>query len=351
MKKVTIIVPVYNEEKYIVNCINSVLDFEIPTGVQIEILIVDGQSTDRTVAIIHEIYARFNNIKVIDNPARYQANGLNKAIQLAAGDYIMRLDAHAIYPTNYLALCFEASEKNGVENSGGIVITLKGGDGFEAGLVQAMTTHNFGVGDSAFRTKETAGFVDTVPFGFFKKTIFDKIGYLDERLVRCQDYEFNRRIRASGGKLWLDSKIRIQYFNQPTLSKFYTKQFFKEAPYNPYMWFLAPYSFAVRHAITSVFSSGILFGALGSFFFEPIKYLFLGVLTLYFLLAVLSSIQQAIRYKQPLYVVCLPFCFFLYHFIHGLGIITGILRLATGTSPVQKLKEPWVGAGKFRSYP
>lgn len=351
MKKVSIIIPVFNEEKYIVNCINSVLTFEIPEGVEIEILIADGQSTDRTVNIIHEQYGQYSNFKVIDNPARYQANGINKALKVASGEYIMRLDAHAIYPSNYLTLCFEASEKTGAENTGGIVITLKGGDGFEAGLVQAMTTHKFGVGDSAFRTEEKADFVDTVPFGFFKKAIFDKIGYLDERLVRCQDYEFNRRIGASGGKLWLDSNIQIQYFNQPTLSKFYAKQFYKEAPYNPYMWFLAPYSFAVRHAITGVFSGGVLAGALLSVFFAPVKYLFLGVLALYFLLAILSGLQQAIRYKQPIYVIFLPFCFFLYHFIHGLGILTGILRLLTGTSPVQKMKEPWVGAGKFRAYP
>ncbi len=351
MKKVSIIIPVFNEEKYIIGCINSVLSFTVPDNVALEILIADGRSTDKTVSLIQENYQAYKNISIIDNPEKYQANGINRALKVSNGDFIMRLDAHAIYPVDYLVRCFENAENTGAENTGGIVITLKGGDNFEAGLVQAMTTHKFGVGDSAFRTEETQGFVDTVPFGFFKREVFEKIGFLDERLVRCQDYEFNRRIGASGGKLWLDSRIQIQYFNQPTLKKFYSKQFYKEAPYNPYMWYLAPYSFAIRHAVTGVFSSGIILGTILSFFVAPVKYLFLGVLALYFLLAVLSALQQSIRYKQPLYIIFLPLSFFLYHFIHGLGIIKGVLRLITGTSPVQKINEPWPGAGKFRAYP
>ena len=87
-----------------------------------------------------------------------------------------------------------------VENVGGICITKPGAKTYQADLVQALCTHGFGVGDSAFRTGGKEDYADTVPYGFFKKSLFDKIGLFDERLVRAQDYEFNQRIIASGGK-------------------------------------------------------------------------------------------------------------------------------------------------------
>lgn len=105
---------------------------------------------------------------------------------------------------------------------------------------------------------------DTVPFGFFKRSIFDRIGLYDERLVRAQDYEINRRIIAAGGTVWLNPQIEAYYHNQSTLAKFYKKQIVKEAPYNAYMWWVAPYAFAPRHAITGFFTAGVLGGlALG----------------------------------------------------------------------------------------
>lgn len=350
-KKISIIIPVYNEEKFIYKCISSILEFELPENVEVEIFVADGMSTDNTRQIIAENFSACKHLTVIDNPKRYQANGINKAFKQTTGDYIMRLDAHAIYPKDYLLRCYTVSEKTLADNTGGVFITLRGGDGFEAGVVQAITTHKFGVGDSSFRLDETEAFVDTVPYGFLRREIFDKIGHLDERLVRCQDYEFNRRILQDGGKIWMDSKIKINYYNQATLGKFYSKQFYKEAPYNPYMWYLAPYAFAVRHAITGVFAGGVIVGGLLSLLFEPIKYLFLGTLLLYFLLAFLSAIQQSVRFKQPLYIIILPFCFFLFHFIHGLGILVGLIKLLTNTSPVQKILEPWEGAGQYRAYP
>ena len=108
-----------------------------------------------------------------------------------------------------------------------------------------------------------------------------------------------------------------------------------EAPYNAYMWYLAPYTFTYRHAITGVFVIGLIGGFLLSPFILFIRYIFILVLVLYLVLSVISAFQQAIRYNNPLHIFVLPICFFLYHFLHGLGLLGGLLRLATGASPVQ----------------
>lgn len=346
-KIIDIVIPVFNEEKYLSKCLDSVLKFKIPDNIDIVIYIIDGNSTDQTKNIIISYTKIYNNIIYLFNERKIQSCALNLGIKMGNGDFLMRLDAHSFYPDDYLIKCFNLSTQTSAENVGGIVITLPGGINFEAKLVQAMTTHKFGVGNSSFRTDEIVGEVDTVPFGFFKKEIFNNIGLFDERLVRCQDYEFNRRIKANSGKIYMNSKIWSEYFNQKSLFEFYKKQLLKEAPYNPYMWYLAKYSFAIRHAITAVFTSGIIFGALLSLISPIIFNILIFTLILYFTLAILSSIQQAIRFKNITFILFLPFCFFLYHFIHGLGVISGIIKLTLNKAPVQKEFNPWQDAPYF----
>ena len=345
---ITIIIPTYNEEKFIQKCLQSVQSFLLPKDIKIEIIVIDGGSKDNTTEIVLNMIEQDKRIVLLDNPKKIQAVALNIGISKSNGEWILRLDAHAMYPSDYLKLCFETAIRTNADNVGGLIITQPGGTGYQASLVQALTTHIFGVGNSGFRTGISEGEVDTVPFGFFNRDVFEKIGYFDERLIRAQDYEFNKRIKNNGGKIWLNPGIVAQYYNQKSILKFLEKQILKEAPYNAYMWYLVPYTFAYRHAITGVFATGVLGGLALSLVSPVIKFLFLSVMALYFIVAFVSAVQQAKRFKKPLHILTLPISFFLYHIIHGIGVLTGFFRLATGTSPIQKIKEPWEGYGSYR---
>ena len=345
MASITIIIPCLNEEHYIQRCLESVLDFECPERISFEVLVMDGRSEDRTVELARAVAAKDGRVSVYENPGRLQASAVNLGVKLTTGEWIMRLDAHARYPRDYLKLCYETALRSGADNVGGILITEPSGSGYGAQLVQALTTHKFGVGDSGFRIGAKEDWADTVPYGFYRREVFGRIGWLDERLVRAQDYEFNRRLIASGGRILRNPRIQIHYYNQPTLAAFLHKQLAKEAPYNAYLWYLAPYAFAPRHGITGAFCLGVL-GGVGLAPFTPwIAIPFAGVMASYALGAVGSAIQQARRYRRPLHVLCLPFCFFLFHFVHGLGVLVGLFRLMTGAAPVQRKIEPWPGAG------
>ncbi len=340
MNSVSIIIPTRNEESFISNCLISVLNFEGIDKIRFEILVVDGNSEDKTQEKV-SLIARQNpcaNIRIINNSHIFQAHALNLGIMEAKFDYVLRIDAHSIYPPNYLKLLFETAIRTKADNSGGILITRSYNNTYQAQLVQALTTHKFGVGNSGFRTGTEEGVADTVPFGFFKKEVFSKIGFFDERLVRGQDYEFNQRIRKFGGIIWLNPNIRIEYFNQPSIYKFLKKQFLDEGPYNAYMWYLAPYTFAFRHSIPMFFTAGIFVGLLLSVFSSLIFNIFIIILIVYGLLAFLSSLQQAKRYSNISFVLILPFCFFALHFLYGLGILSGLLKLLIRISPVQKNK-------------
>ena len=336
MNKITIIIPTKNEEKYIEKCITSVINFDDISNYWHEIFIIDGRSTDRTREIVSHLAVINKQIKLIDNPDIIQSSALNIGIRIAQGDYIMRLDAHCLYPSDYFKTLIETAMRTNADNVGGIFITQPGGEKYGAQLVQAISTHKFGVGNSGFRTGATEGLADTVPYGFFKKELFIKIGMFDEKLRRCQDYEFNRRIAKNHGEIWMNPNIQVKYYNQPTLWKFLKKQILLEAPYNPYMWYLHPYTFAYRHAITGVFTLFFIIGLILSFIFLWAKDIFICVMVLYMLLAVFSAIQQAYRYRKLFHVLLLPFAFFSFHFFHGIGIWIGVTKLLLGISPVQK---------------
>jgi glycosyltransferase involved in cell wall biosynthesis len=336
---ISVVIPCRNEARFIEGCLKSVFSFEIPDACKTEVIVVDGMSEDGTREILARIASENHLLKVVDNPGLIQSCAMNTALQHANGDYIMRLDAHSDYPADYLALLFETAERTGADNTGGLVITQPYDASYDASLVQALTTHRFGVGNSGFRTGMKEGPSDTVPYGFFRRQVFERSGKFDERLIRAQDYEFNRRILRDGGKIWLNPAIQLNYYNQPGIIPFLKKQMFREAPYNAYMWYVAPWTFAYRHAITAVFTGGLLAGIAASFLWSPLFWITFSVMSLYGLLALISSVQQAVRYRKPLHLLLLPFCFFLYHFLHGAGVIMGLLLLLLHQSPIHRKYE------------
>jgi succinoglycan biosynthesis protein ExoA len=340
MPLVSILIPCYQERGFIVACLESVRNFTVPAGWTTEVFVIDGGSTDGTPDLVKTFAARTPGIQLLHNPRRAQAYALNLGIQRSKADYILRLDAHSEYPPDYLERCIETAIRTGADNVGGRIRTRPRNSSYQASLVQALTTHPFGVGNS-FRTGAPEGPADTVPYGFFRRDTFDRFGLFDERLLRAQDFEFNKRIVTRGGKIWLNPEIILEYFQQPTLAKFLEKQVVYEAPYNAYMWYLAPYTFTPRHAVTAVFVLGLLVGIPLAFAFTWARVLLLGALGLYALLAIFSAATQAVRYRQPAHLFTLPFAFLSYHLTHGGGVVLGLLRIAIGAQPVAKSDPAW----------
>jgi hypothetical protein len=236
-----------------------------------------------------------------------------------------------------------------MENVGGSVVTMSGDDSGQARLVQALTTHFAGVGNSGFRIGARAGKADTVPYGCYRREVFARIGLYDERLVRNQDYELNARLRKSGGSIWHDPAIRILYYNQRTL-KGLLRQALVTGQWNPWMWYVAPYSFAWRHAVPGAFV-GALLGTLLLALFAPWLSLLAGVVLVpYLLITLTASLEQSSRYGWWM-LPCLPPLFLAYHMAYGLGALWGICLLGMRCAPVQRTSEPWPGAGSYRAWP
>lgn len=228
---VSIVVPCRNEATYIRGLLDSLLATSYPRD-QLEVLIVDGMSDDGTRDVIAEYARRHPWIRLLDNPKRTTPCALNLGICRARGTVILRMDAHAHYPPNYVADLVAWLERTGADNVGGACVTLPGAATVTARAIAAALAHPFGIGDARFRLGTShLREVDTVPFGCFRREVFERVGVFDEELVRNQDDEFNFRLLRAGGRVLLVPGVVSYYYARRSLRQlarmFYHYGFFK----------------------------------------------------------------------------------------------------------------------------
>lgn len=328
--KVSVIIPVFNEERHIEKCIASINRQDYPRE-HIEYIFVDGNSTDLTRKLLDDYAKGCSFIRVLNNPDRTAPYAMNLGIRHASGEYIVRLDGHSEYAEDYISKCIEYLSKTGADNVGGIAVAKS--SGYFGNAIACVLSSVFGVGNSSFRTSSTEGYVETVPFGAFKKEVFEKYGLYDVRLTRNQDIELNRRIIKNGGKIFMTPEIRVNYLNRDRLSGF-MKQGYSNGLWNIITWFLCPGALSVRHFVPFLFVASIIFLPLlfiltGLSFF---KWLFLSEMILYFALDFLFSIRSSYQ-KGIKYLPVLPFLFLMLHVSYGFGSFVGIgksIRMING---------------------
>lgn len=318
---VSVVMPIHNEEKYIRRCIDSLLLQDYPQE-KMEWIFVDGCSNDRSVEIIEEYQNKYPNlIKLYHNPKKIVPGSMNIGIDASCGKYIVRLDAHADYATDYISKCIFYLENTLAENVGGVAETKA--DGFVGGAIAKMLSSKFGVGNSHFRTNGESGYVDTVPFGAFKREVFSKYGGYDERLVRNQDNEMNFRIRKNGGKILLASDIHFSYYCRDSV-KGISKMAISNGMWNIITMKLCPGSMGIRHFIPFLFVISLPgLGALG--LLHSAFWLMLGLeFLLYLSLDTVFSARQATSVEEFMVLLAL---FPIFHLAYGYGSLIGILKL------------------------
>lgn len=320
----SVVIPCRNEDKYIGACLEAVIDFDFPKK-SMEVLVVDGISSDTTREIINKFQMRCPFIKLLNNPGCIVPSAMNIGIEAAVGKFIVRLDAHAVYPRTYIKDCLALLERTGAANAGGRFVTVPNGDGPWAVPVSEVTAHRFGVGAGAFRVGTKPGFVDTVPFGTFRKEVLKEVGLFDNRLTRNQDNELNARLRKHGYKIAFDPAIQIYYKNQAALSGLVHQGFFT-GMWNVYTLTLHPYSFQWRRFIPVMFVSYLLsippmwlFTKWGPLYLVPAAAY--ALITLVASTTLLKGLSTRVR---------IAVTFVCYHVAYGSGTLFGLINLITG---------------------
>lgn len=318
---ISVIMPLYNEEKYISSCVNSLLKQDYPKKFM-EWIFVDGGSTDATVSILKSYQERFPLLlKIYENPDKTVPFGMNIGIRHARGKYIIRMDAHADYPVNYISECVSCLNSTDADNVGGIAETKS--RGFIGNAIALMLSSKFGVGNSRFRTEGHEGYVDTVPFGAFRREVFQKWGGYDERLTRNQDNEMNYRIRSNGGKIYLSKRIRFSYYCRDSLHGI-CNMAVQNGMWNIITMKLCPGSMGIRHFVPLVFLLSLILMPFLALFFPFFRVLLAAELLLYFSLDLYFTFKICKCFK---YAVAVFFLFPIFHISYGLGSIKGLFKL------------------------
>jgi succinoglycan biosynthesis protein ExoA len=331
MPKVSVIVPCLNEERTIASLLGAIYAQDFARD-QIEVIIADGLSTDATRQRIQEFHQAHPDLSValIDNPTRRIPSALNLAIAAAKSEIILRLDAHCVPQTDYISRSVAALEAGRGWNVGGVWQIQPGAPNWLARSIAIAAAHPLGVGDALYRFANQAQAVDTVPFGAFRSSLIDQIGSFDEELLANEDYEFNARIRQSGGVVWLDPAIKSTYFARASLGEL-ARQYARYGFWKVRMLRRYPGSLRPRQAIPPLFVLSLICLPLLSLISPWAATLLKLEMVIYALLLFGAAIHRAFQHRQMSLVIGIPLAIATMHISWGAAFLWSLLRPETRT--------------------
>jgi len=222
LPRVSVVIPVRDEQAYIGDNLAAALAQDYPAD-RLEVLVADGRSTDATRDIVTGVAERAASeggarMVWVDNPDRILPTGTNAAIRQCTGDVLVVLGGHARMPPDYVRACVTTLIERGVDGASGALDCM--GAGLVGDAVAAVLSSSFGIADSTHLTA-TGGEpfeVDTIGFGAYRRSVFERVGLFNPHMVRQQDHELCYRVRASGGRLLLIPGLRATYHVRSTLA-------------------------------------------------------------------------------------------------------------------------------------
>ena len=316
--------PCYNEEKTIRLLLASIYQQTFPNQ-KMEVIIADGLSTDNTRQEIHLFQQAHPDlaVRIVDNPQRIIPAGLNQALAAAEGDIIVRLDAHSMPRDDYVQRCVAAIEAELGDNVGGLWEIQPGGDTWQARSIASAAAHPLGVGDARYRVGGRAQEVDTVPFGAYHRSLIARVGNYDESLLTNEDYEFNTRIRQSGGRIWFDPAIKSKYVARNDIRSL-ARQYWRYGYWKMRMLKRFPSTFRWRQ-LAGVFVISFPFLAILGIWFWWARWLLAIEIAVYLLALILAGLILAIKQRDLALIWGVPLAIATMHFSWGTAFIWSMI--------------------------
>ena len=328
---VSIIIPCYNEEKYITQCVDSILAGDYPQE-RMEILVVDGRSTDRTRDVLVEYSKRHPVVRMVDNPHRLKPHALNIGVLKAKGDIVVRMDAHALYDKSYVSRCTRYLDEYKADNVGGIRKTLPAGRSVLARSIAASISNPFAAGNATYRTG-AKGFkwVDTVFGGCYRREIFGEMGLFNEVLVRGQDREFNARLQKAGGKILFAPDIICHYYARGSLRAFLP--WIYSGGLTPFFVsrLIGKRIYSLRNFVPMLFVLSLCILPALSLLHPFFIWILAAELGLYLSCAIMASVPTARKERDLRFLMSMPIVFLMTHLVYGTGSLVGLVKPLKGT--------------------
>lgn len=325
MINVSVIVPCYNEQATICQLLDAIYDQTYPLD-EIEVVIADGLSSDHTRAEINNFQLSHPklDITIIDNIRRIIPSGLNRAIEAAKGKYILRLDAHSIPNRDYIQKCVKGLEEGSGDNIGGIWKIQSGASTWIAKAIALAASHPLAAGDARYRIGGAAQEVDTVPFGAFRKELITRIGKFDETLLTNEDYEFNVRLKQSGGRIWMDPSIYSIYYARSTLRAL-SKQYWRYGYWKAQMLRKYPKTLRWRQILPPMYVLALIGLGFLTLGWNLARWLLAIIVILYTIVIFVIGIQMSLKHKSSSLAIGIPLATATIHLSWGAAFLWGLL--------------------------
>lgn len=214
--RVTAVVATYNEERHVLQCLDGLLH-QAGVADEVEILVVDGGSHDRTIDLVRDHPEFGTRIQLLENPNHVQAFAWNIGMRAARGRYVTLISAHTEYDATYMATCIACMQQTGASNVGGVQVAV--GDGRLGKVIAWAMQSPFAIGNGRFRYAQHAEFVDHVFTNFLETATLRQIGGYDEGFPVNEDCELNYRLRKAGYRIYCSPSIRVRYHVRPTIPR------------------------------------------------------------------------------------------------------------------------------------
>jgi succinoglycan biosynthesis protein ExoA len=328
LPRVTVIVPCRNEERFIGDCLTSIVDNGYPAD-RLQVIVVDGASTDGTPQTVAALAARQTCIRLLHNARQITPVALNLGIRESHGDYVLWMSAHNCYERGYIAACVRWALGTHADNVGGVIDTAPRTRGLFAEAVTMALTHRFGVGGSSFRLQGgPPRWVDTVFGGCYRRDVFQRVGLFNEALARGQDMEFNLRLRRAGGRTLLVPTIRSTYFARTEIGAFLRHNWANG------VWAVLPFRHSSivpvspRHLVPLAFVTALTATLAVAAVDSRLRWLPVILLGSYAASALAASVQVVWLRRTPRLLVLMPAVFAALHLSYGFGSLWGAARSA-----------------------
>jgi succinoglycan biosynthesis protein ExoA len=316
---VDILVSTYNEERSIDACLDAILAQSAP----IAVTVIDGGSSDGTVAALHERARRDARVAVVaDGVRRTLPAALNLGLTLTSRPFVAKVDARTFVARDFVerALAVIATGES-IACAGGAPQQF-GDTAFGAGLAKARTSR-FGVGGSQYADLRARADVDTIQCGVYRRSALDAVGAFDPDLQFGEDEELNWRLRSAGWRLVRDASIRFRYQTRPTWNKAFAQYRnygrARVAVARRHPGFVRPYHFAPAAAIVAT----VGLAAAAPFWPAALALLAAGA-GVYAAGSLLAAIAAAGRDRSAIGATAMAFSAL--HFGYGLGTLDGLFN-------------------------
>lgn len=322
---VSVCVVAYNEERVLPSLLDDIRKQDYPKEYT-EVVLIDSMSSDKTEEIMKEFKAnspQYYSVQVLKNPKKKQAAGWNVAINNYKGDVIIRVDAHAAIPSDFVKKNVEVLESGEFVSGGVRPNMIYESTPWKETLLLAEQSM-FGSSIAPYRRSEKKTYVKSVFHGAYRREVFDKVGGFDEKLGRTEDNEVHYRIREAGYKICYSPQI-ISYQHTRSSLKAMMKQKYGNGYWVALTLKACPKCLAIYHFVPLCFVLGIIgTSVLAALGFPILAYAMWGM---YWLAAILMAALSVRGKKKSGYQLLLPILFFLLHISYGIGSFVGMLKL------------------------